>query len=306
MIREIRETLRILYVKYDTWLLAAGKFMLALSCFLLIRSSMGQFELLNNLILLLILALAASFLPLNAIVLFSVLLILGHFYTISISALAVGGGLLLMILLLYFGLAQRQALALILTPLLLTIRTPLLVPIAFGLMGTPFAGFGMAAGTIGYYGLRTIVAQAALMKPDSSMAFQERLLWEMQTMLQALTSDSEMVLAVLALGAVLLVVYGVHCMEIRYAWQMAVGTGILVYLGVEAFGIFVLEVPYSILMLAIDCAVSVLAGMILQIFFFDLDYRRTEKLRFEDDEYYYYVTAVPKRKQERTVDKWTQ
>ena len=28
--------------------------------------------------------------------------------------------------------------------------------------------------------------------------------------------------------------------------------------------------------------------------FFNVDYSRTERLQFEDDEYYYYVKAVPK------------
>ena len=32
----------------------------------------------------------------------------------------------------------------------------------------------------------------------------------------------------------------------------------------------------------------------MQFLFFNLDYSRTERLQFEDDEYYYYVKAVPK------------
>ena len=32
----------------------------------------------------------------------------------------------------------------------------------------------------------------------------------------------------------------------------------------------------------------------IQFLFFNLDYSRTERLQFEDDEYYYYVKAVPK------------
>ena len=44
----------------------------------------------------------------------------------------------------------------------------------------------------------------------------------------------------------------------------------------------------------------------MRFIFMNLDYARTENVQFEDDEYYYYVTAVPKRKQERSVDEWTQ
>ena len=54
------------------------------------------------------------------------------------------------------------------------------------------------------------------------------------------------------------------------------------------------------------CAASVLILLVLQFFFFNLDYSRTERVQFEDDEYYYYVKAVPKRyvrAREKTVKK---
>ena len=39
---------------------------------------------------------------------------------------------------------------------------------------------------------------------------------------------------------------------------------------------------------------SVLIAMVVQFFAFNVDYSRTEKVQFEDDEYYYYVKAIPK------------
>ena len=39
---------------------------------------------------------------------------------------------------------------------------------------------------------------------------------------------------------------------------------------------------------------AVIVGMILELFLFSVDYARSERLQFEDDEYYYYVKAVPK------------
>ena len=35
-------------------------------------------------------------------------------------------------------------------------------------------------------------------------------------------------------------------------------------------------------------------GLLLEFFLFSVDYTRTEHLQYEDDEYYYYVKAVPK------------
>ena len=36
-------------------------------------------------------------------------------------------------------------------------------------------------------------------------------------------------------------------------------------------------------------------GFVLEFLFMDLDYSRTERVQFEDDDYYYYVKAVPKK-----------
>ena len=40
--------------------------------------------------------------------------------------------------------------------------------------------------------------------------------------------------------------------------------------------------------------ISVVIGLLLEFFVFGGDYTRTERLEYEDDEYYYYVKAVPK------------
>ena len=58
--------------------------------------------------------------------------------------------------------------------------------------------------------------------------------------------------------------------------------------------------------LIIGSLVAVIFGFILEFFFFSVDYARSESLQFEDDEYYYYVKAVPKlfvSGQEKTIKK---
>ena len=41
--------------------------------------------------------------------------------------------------------------------------------------------------------------------------------------------------------------------------------------------------------------ISLFLSFVLQFLFMNLDYARTERVQFEDDEYYYYVKAVPKK-----------
>ena len=44
----------------------------------------------------------------------------------------------------------------------------------------------------------------------------------------------------------------------------------------------------------IGIIIGAVAAYICKIVFFSVDYKRTEYVQYEDDEYYYYVKAVPK------------
>ena len=50
----------------------------------------------------------------------------------------------------------------------------------------------------------------------------------------------------------------------------------------------------SVLMVIVGTILAIVLGYLLQILFFSVDYKRTEFVQYEDDDYYYYVKAVPK------------
>ena len=53
-------------------------------------------------------------------------------------------------------------------------------------------------------------------------------------------------------------------------------------------------VSISLISLIVFTVIAVLIGIVLEFFVFGGDYTRTERLEYEDDDYYYYVKAVPK------------
>ena len=73
------------------------------------------------------------------------------------------------------------------------------------------------------------------------------------------------------------------------------GTGVIenkeMLIVVTAFAITAILV-YAIRRMSINYSRAI--AVLVQFFQFNLDYARTEKVQFEDDEYYYYVKAVPK------------
>lgn len=299
----LRERLEAFYEKYDTYLISAGKFALALLAFWQIRLRMGYMDVLNSVILLLILALFCSFLPWNAVILAASGLILAHLYAYSLPALAVGGGIVLILLLIYFGIAPQEGLAVILTSICLSLGIPCLVPMIFGLLGTPFAGAGIVVGTIGYYSLRAVCAQGAgaVSSSVTETAAQETedLLGKMNRLMQAVAGEKEMILVLIAMIAVLVLVYLIRRMAIKYAWSIGIAAGAGAYLIVTVFGGLTLGLTSLIGRALIGTLISVGVAMTLEQLFFSLDYRHTQKVQFEDDDYYYYVKAVPKRKKGR-------
>ena len=83
-------------------------------------------------------------------------------------------------------------------------------------------------------------------------------------------------------------------MSIDYAWSIAIGTGAVVDFVVLLLGSMVMGVSLKVLPVLLGSLISAGLAILLQLAVFSMDYSRTEYVQFEDDEYYYYVKAVPK------------
>ena len=103
-----------------------------------------------------------------------------------------------------------------------------------------------------------------------------------------------MILTVVVFAIVLLIVYAIRRKSIDHAWMKAILIGVTVEFVALLVGSLILNTKVSILWLVIGTALSLVIAVILQFFVFSVDYTRVEHTQFEDDEYYYYVKAVPK------------
>ena len=97
-----------------------------------------------------------------------------------------------------------------------------------------------------------------------------------------------------AFTATLIVVYFIRRLSVDYSWMIAMITGALLDVLVMLFGDLMYNTNLSIAGLIVGSVVSVALAKILEFLVFNVDYSRTEYVQFEDDEYYYYVKAVPK------------
>ena len=107
--------------------------------------------------------------------------------------------------------------------------------------------------------------------------------------------NKEMYLVIVIFVITAIVVYLVRRMEVDNAWTLAIISGALIQVAGLFVGYIVLGVTGKTLWLIVGNIISLLIAFILQFLFMNLDYARTERVQFEDDDYYYYVKAVPKK-----------
>ena len=167
-----------------------------------------------------------------------------------------------------------------------------MLPIVLGLLNeNPVSILSMVCGGIIYYLLAGVTANAAGI---AEMTEDDSIITKFSDVLNQFVGNREMLamLAILVLAA--LVVWFLRRLAVDHAWLIAISTGCLLQLVLSLICDLQLKLGTNMLSVVLGVVLSALVGLVLQFFFFNLDYTRTERVQFEDDEYYYYVKAVPK------------
>ena len=285
-----REQLKKFYSKYELYITPLCKFLLALVSLLVINSRIGYMSTLKNAAVVLILALLCSFLPINLTIVIAAAVTLAHLYAFSVECAIVALAVFLLLFILYFRFSPKDTLAVLLTPICFVLKIPYVMPIAVGLIGTPASSVAVASGVIVYYMLAGMNESASVLNTFDADGMVDKFRYCIDTLM----GNRAMMVAIVAFAATVLVVWFIRRLSIDHAWTIAMITGALLNILILLFGDLMYSTDISIIGLILGSIVSVLLVKVLQFFAFNVDYSRTEMVQFEDDEYYYYVKAVPK------------
>ena len=287
---ELKEKLKGIYAEYGTYILPAAKFLLALAVFQSINHTLNYVPALGNIFIVLILSLICAIIPLNGMVFFAMVLILLQCTGVHLLAAALGAVLFLALWVLYLRFASGEALALVLTPLAFALHIPAAVPIAFGLVGGPVSALSVACGLVVYYFIRLIGERIVVLAAGEDI----NMLDFVRTLAEGVFQNEALLVALICCTVTLLVVNLIRTLEADYAWQISVIAGGIAYIVIQLAGALFLEMRISVPVLLTGTVVSCLICYVLQLFVFGGDYSRSKMFRFQDDEYYYYVKAIPK------------
>lgn len=303
-IYELKGIAKRIYARYGTFILPAVKFFVEFAALLLIRSSFGYDERISSVPISLILSLIACILPLGVSILIPAIVLLMDFYALSMEVFLAGGAILLIVALLYLRFSPQTGYMIVLTPILFAFHIPYIMPAAAGLLFGPGAAVSVVCGTFLYYFLHGVSTNAAALADSEDSSTTEKI----AAIIKQITGNREMLLVILVFVLMTILIYILRRMAINHAWTIAIIAGFMAEFVILFGGFLAMELSGNIGFLVLGNLLSLALAFVLKFLFFSVDYKRTEKVQYEDDDYYYYVRAVPKieiEPQEKQVHKYS-
>ena len=287
---ELRENLKKIYSRNEAFILPVIKFLLSFIVLSIINGKMGYMTKLDNMAIVLIVSLLCSFLPTGFMAFFAMMFAVLHMYALSIETAAVGLVVFLLLYLLFLRFTAKEALVVVLTPVLCMLKLPYVMPVAMGLIGTPASCVSVGCGVVVYYLLQTVITNA----PTINSMGAEEATAKLRLLIDGMLGNKAMLVMIAAFAITVIVVYLNRRRSVDHSWTIAMVAGVMIEVMILLVGDLMYDTNLSIVSALLGAVVTLIACKIIEFFRFCLDYSRTEKVQFEDDEYYYYVKAVPK------------
>ncbi len=285
-----REKLQKIYARYSIYILKGMQFLMGLILFAMINSNIGFMKMASSVFCTIGLAVVCTFFPMIVMLMAATLLVLAHFYALSLPIMLIAAVVFVIMYIFYFRFTPKKAWIVLLSTMAFGLKLPFIVPVVFGLLGTPVWIVPAACGIMAYYMADFVKGSAAALKSVDA----EGLAGSLISSAKQILGGKEMWLMIVAVVIGILVVNLVRTRAINHAWKIASGAGAVVCVVVALVGNIMLKGELSYASLVLSAAAGVVLGVALEFLFFCVDYSRTENIQFEDDEYYYYVKAVPK------------
>ena len=280
-----------LYSRYSQIIIRVVRFFFALLVISQINTHLSFMETPASGLITFILAVICAFFSLHLLVLVSTALIGVQLYNLSIPVMAVTLLLFLIIYILFLRLSPKWVWLVLAVPLAYVFNIPFAVPVLLALVGTPVLVFSLFSGTMIYYILQYIVTTSADYGTEG--VDNQGILDMISQLTRQLLDNREMWAMAAVLAVILLIVYGLRRQSFRWSWKIAIAVGVIAIFVANWLtqSLFEVSFPGGI---AASVFIAAVLGVLFEFLFFNLRYIKTQRLQFEDNQFYYYVKAIPK------------
>lgn len=286
----IKQKIKIFINKYEVYLKPLFKLTLALITLIMVNNKLGYMHRLDSISIVLIVALMCSFMPTNFIIFAGAAFTILHMYELSLECAIIAVVLFMVLFLLYFRFSPKDTIVVLLTPICFALKIPYVIPLAMGLVGGPTSAVSVGCGVVVSYLISYIAESATALSGMET----EDMAAKFRFIIDGFLDNKGMMLTIVAFAVTIILVYLIKRLSIDHSWTIAMIAGALANVMILLVGDLMFDTNVSILRLIVGTVFSVLIAKVVEFFAFHVDYSRVEKVQFEDDEYYYYVKAIPK------------
>lgn len=285
-----RDSVKSFYGRYDYIITPILKFCLAVMVFLSINGQTGYVERFDNILLVLGLSVVCAFLPVEFIAGIGFVIFLLQTAGAALDAAFVAIALVLIFYCGYMRFAPKTGIILFLVPMCYTGHLVYALPILLGFLVGPLAVIPAIFGILFCYYEESLAELVNML----AASVEEETIQGYQYILTSLMENKQMQLMFFVFACVIMVTYLVYRASFSYSWLVAFCVGGFLNIVLFLVGSVTLSVEVEIGSILLGSIVGILIAACIQFGKGIVDFQRTELLQFEDDEYYYYVKAIPK------------
>ena len=299
---ELRQKISEVYGRYEAYVRVCIKCLMAFLIFYLIHRQLANSLQLRALAEISIFTLVAAVVPIGGMSLLVGIFVIIHMVAVSVEAGAITAAFFLLLLLTYFIFKPKQSVLIAVMCLAGMLNVSGAAAIPIGLLCSPLAVIPAAAGIFVSGMILTLRQNSSVLE---TAATQLTSMEKVAYFVREAWDNERLLLLIAALIITILVVYLIRKLPYSYAWAIAIAAGTACYVLTVLVGNVAFGVTVNLLYLSVSIVSGVLIACALHVFCFLLDGSHTEFLEYEDENYVYYVRAIPKYSVARTEKKVT-
>lgn len=277
------------FAKYGRYLDGVIRFVFAMVLYMVIIFMTGYSTTVSSPFIAVLLAAAAALLPAGMISVIACLLIVVEMTAVSLEIAMVSLIFIIVMLLTYYVFRMGDSYLMAVSLLFCLLRVPaMILPLA--MLFPPLKIIPVIFGIV-LYGIIIVVRKDfSVLAAKSTLTLSGRV----NLFLSDFFTNERLLLALTAVVLCMLVIRLIRTSRLNYAPMISMITGNVLFGIVMIFGNYYLNAGISYAMLTVSLVLNLGLSALIIAFRFNFDYKRTEEVQFEDDEYYYYVRAIPK------------
>lgn len=287
---EFREIIKHICEKYSIYVRIFVKLIVSSVIMLMINANIGFNSTIDNLVILLGIAFISALAPDAVSVMLVCLITLVELYSVSLIVVLPVLGVYLILYFMYVRYVPLQAYVILCIPFMYIMKLQYAIPLICGICLSPVAIVSGILG-VGVYYMYSAILQVEIVNKGDGITDTVNIY---NNIVDNIIKNRYMFFTMIIFAVTILITYIIRRQKLEHASYIAIGAGFVINFVSFLLATAFMEGADDLTGVIVGNILGVLIAIVVQFFRMTLDYSGTKQVQFEDDEYYYYVKAVPK------------